>query len=83
MSEPSTERPTYMRRFVFERFEDVGGMSGTGDVVEGVEFSNGWVALTWRTHLTSVCFYPNIKTAVAIHGHEGRTRLRWVDAVED
>lgn len=71
--------PTKMRRFIFRRLEDVSGLSGEGVVVEGVEFSNGWVALTWRTPLTSVCFYPSIKTAIEIHGHEGSTVLEWID----
>lgn len=78
-TEANGPAPTQMRRFVFDRIEDAGGLSGTGQVVEGVEFSGGWVALTWLSPLTSVCFYPNIKTAIEIHGHEGRTKLRWLD----
>lgn len=71
--------PTRMRRFVFNRIKDVSGLSGTGVVVEGVEFSGGWVALTWLSPLSSVSFYPNVKTAIEIHGHEGQTVLQWLD----
>lgn len=77
--EKSPKNPTKMRRFILRRNEDVSGLSGTGVVVEGVEFSNGWVALTWRTPLTSVCFYPSVKVAAEIHGHEGATVLEWID----
>lgn len=71
--------PVKLRRFILERHEDVSNFSGAGIVVEGVEFSNGWVALTWRTHLTSVCFYPSVKVAEEIHGHDGMTVLKWLD----
>jgi len=68
-----------MRRFVLERTDDVSGLFGTGTVVEGVEFTSGWVALNWRTHPSSVSFYQNVRTAEEIHGHDGRTVLRWLD----
>lgn len=71
---------TTMRRFVLERDEDVSGMSGTGVVAEGCEFSSGLVTMTWLSHFTSVVFYQNIKEVQTIHGHEGRTRIAWLDA---
>ena len=37
-----------MRRFLLERIEDVSGVAGTGWVAEGIQFTNGCVALTWR-----------------------------------
>lgn len=36
-----------IRRFIL-RSEDVSGTSGTGVVAEGVEFSNGQVAIHWN-----------------------------------
>lgn len=68
-----------MRRFELHRDVDATGVSGTGAVAEGVEFSNGYCALTWRTVHTSVAFYPSIATLEAIHGHNGQTRIVWVD----
>lgn len=69
-----------MRRFQLHRDEDETGTSGTGVVVEGVEFTSGYVALTWLTGAgTSWCVYPSIQTVEAIHGHGGRTRVVWVD----
>lgn len=76
-----TAEPTSMRRFCFNRVEDISGMSGTGIVVEGVEFSDGRVALRWVTGAapSSTCIYDSINDAIAIHGHDGATQLVWID----
>jgi hypothetical protein len=66
-------------RFQMKRLTDVTGISGTGIVAEGVQFSNGWVALTWLTAHTSVVFYPSIADVYAIHGHQGSTVVVWLD----
>jgi len=71
-----------VRRFYFDRQTDASGTSGTGAVVEGVEFSDGQVVLRWRTSPhSSVAIYRSIEAAVYIHGHNGSTNLVWVDAV--
>lgn len=65
--------------FVLLRDEDVSGVSGTGVVAEGVEFSDGTVSLRWTSAWpTSVVFHDRgIESVRAIHGHDGRTRLMW------
>lgn len=68
-----------LRRFQFVRSEDVSGVSGTGVVGEGVEFSCGKIAFTWLSGLGVVSVYDNIKTFIAIHGHEGRGKVQWLD----
>ena len=68
-----------MRRFYLVRKEDVSGTSGVGVVAEGVEFASGWVALTWKTELSSLAFYHSIATVEAIHGHDGKTSVQWHD----
>ncbi len=68
-----------MRRFYFDRQTDVSGMSGTGAVCEGVQFSDGSVVLRWLTSLSSTTLYRSIEDAIAIHGHQGATNLVWVD----
>jgi len=68
-----------MKRFVLHRSEDVSGTSGIGTVAEGVEFTSGTVALTWLSSLACMAFYGNIKEVEAIHGHEGRTVVKWLD----
>jgi hypothetical protein len=69
-----------VRRFYLDRQTDVSGTSGTGAVVEGVEFSDGSCAVRWRTtpH-SSLCIYRSIEAVVYIHGHDGSTNLHWVD----
>lgn len=68
-----------MRKFVLERTEDVSGTSGTGVVAEGVVFTNGFAVLSWLTPLTSVAVYHSIDVLERIHGHEGRTKVRFVE----
>lgn len=68
-----------MRRFVFNRKEDVSGVSGTGIVLEGVQFSNGKVVTCWLTETCSVVYFDNIEDALRIHGHDGKTVVEWVD----
>lgn len=76
------------RRFVLQRDEDETGVSGTGVVAEGVEFSDGVVALRWIVpagapgagHPTSVVFHDRgIASVEKIHGHGGKTQIKWVD----
>ena len=70
-----------MRRFRLIRDEDHTGMSGTGFVAEGVEFEDGLVVLRWRTAWpTSVVFHDRgIDSVEALHGHNGSTRIEWID----
>jgi len=65
------------RRFNLVRDDDETGISGTGVVAEGIEFSNGMCAMCWLTAMHSVAVYPNIRQLEAIHGHNGRTRVEW------
>jgi hypothetical protein len=69
-----------MKRFVLNRSEDISGSSGVGIVAEGIQFTNGRVALTWRSSLTSVAIYDSIDILVKIHDHGGRTKIEWIDS---
>jgi len=62
-----------VRKFNLYRAEDASGVSGTGVVTEGVEFSDGTCVMRWLTSIASTGFYDNIVELVKIHGHEGRT----------
>lgn len=64
-----------MRLFELRREEDESGVSGTGTVAQGVIFDTGWCALTWLTEHTSVAFYTSLDEVVAIHGHNGSTKV--------
>ena len=67
------------RRFQLVRDVDVTGVSGTGRVTEGLEFSDGQVAMRWLTSVSSIAFYHSIGDVLHIHGHDGNTRLEWID----
>lgn len=68
-----------MRRFQFVRNEDVSGVSGTGIVFEGVVFEDGKVAIRWLSKLKTTAIYDSIEELVAIHGHEGKGHVKWID----
>jgi hypothetical protein len=61
------------------RTEDESGISGTGQVAEGVLFSNGWVALCWLSQRASVALYASMDDVEAIHGHDGKTTIVFVE----
>jgi hypothetical protein len=64
-----------MKLFHFYRREDQSGVSGTGPVVEGVQFTNGWCALRWLSNMSSICFYQSIEEVKKIHSHGGKTEV--------
>ena len=68
-----------MRIFQLDRKEDVSGVSGTGIVAEGVQFSNGKVVISWLSENTSVVVYDSMTIAMNVHCHGGKTRVVWVD----
>lgn len=73
------------RRFVLQRNTDVTGVSGTGVVAEGVEFSDGSVALRWMSRWpTSVVFHDRgIDGVRHVHGHGGATEVVYLDGEAD
>lgn len=68
-----------MRRFHLERDTDVSGVSGTGTVAEGVQFSDGTVAIRWNGQHRSTVLWQSIRSVEVIHGHGGATRIVWDD----
>lgn len=70
---------TSARRFVLNRVEDFSGVSGIGIVAEGIEFSDGTCALRWKTKHRCTAIYDSILVLEHIHGHEGRTKIVWID----
>jgi len=67
------------RRFIYERTEDETGTSGEGIAVEGVVFPHGGVVLMWLGEVRSIVEWSSIEEALGISGHEGRTRVKWLD----
>lgn len=68
-----------MRRFHLMRREDPSGVSGTGRVAEGTQFHDGQCVISWFGQYHSVEVWPTIEAADAIHGHQGRTTIEWLD----
>ncbi|WP_432938192.1 hypothetical protein ACQPXM_26750 [Kribbella sp. CA-253562] len=67
------------RRFRLMRYEDVSGVSGTGPVAEGVQFTDGAVALRWYGDYPTTTVWDGIDSVIAIHGHGGATEVEWLD----
>ena len=68
-----------MRTFKVVRRVDHSGVSGTGDVAEGVEFDDGQVVICWLSKYHSIGVFDNICCLQKIHGHEGDTIISWDD----
>lgn len=73
------QRTPSIRRFQFVRTEDVSGVSGTGVVAEGVEWTDGCVTLRWLSHTSSYGIFNNMKAFIAVHGHSGAGEVVWLD----
>lgn len=67
-----------MKRFVLRREVDVSGISGTGLVAEGVQFSDGTCVIRWCGERASTVVWPSLDDVIAIHGHGGATQIEWV-----
>lgn len=66
-----------IERFYLNRVEDETGVSGTGIVAEGVQFTDGTAVLRWTTATSSTAVYASIGDVEAIHGHGGSTQIVW------
>ncbi len=78
-----------VRIFQLVREEDVSGISGTGVIAEGVEFTDGTVAMRWAFSegpagyiFPTLAFHPDIRNVERLHGHGGRTKVVWAEAEE-
>jgi hypothetical protein len=64
--------------FTLHRYEDVSNVSGPGDVAWGVEWPDGSVAIRWHGEHPSTATWNDIRDVEAIHGHAGKTVVRYV-----
>ncbi|WBQ02985.1 hypothetical protein [Kribbella sp. CA-293567] len=67
------------RHFRLIRHHDVSGVSGTGPVAEGTQFTDGSVAVRWYGDYPSTAVWPDIDSVLAVHGHKGATEIEWLD----
>lgn len=77
------ELETKMRRFYLMRNEDETGISGTGIVAEGCVFWDGTCFLKWTTDTSSIGIYKSHVEMIHLHGHQGRTVIKWIDVKEE
>lgn len=70
------------RRFELHRSEDVNGNSGTGVVAEGTQYTNGMVTITFLSPHRGVEVWDSLHSPKVLHGHDGKTKVVWVDAPE-
>lgn len=68
-----------MRTFNLVRKEDVSGISGTGVVAEGIEWTNGRVSMCWLGTYHIIEDVDSIHVIEAVHGHNGRTVVEWCE----
>jgi len=68
-----------LRRFWLYRHEDPSGISGTGFIAEGVEWTDGRVDVRFLSSHKTENRYPNMKEMANLHGHDGRTQIVWID----
>lgn len=79
---PSKRKHPKPKTFRLIRTEDVSGVSGVGEVAEGVVFHDGQTILSWFGKFHSINVSPNIEEVAGIHGHGGRTKIVWDDEDE-
>lgn len=56
-----------MKTFIMIRKGDESGVSGIGHVLDGVEFENGQVVVSWLTGYNSIGVYPSFEEFRKIH----------------
>jgi len=71
------------RRFLLVRHEDRSGVSGTGVVAEGVQFSTGKCVIAWISEYPSYAIYDGIDVLEHVHGHDGLTQVHWMDDADE
>jgi hypothetical protein len=63
--------------FTLHRYADPTGVSGTGSVAEGAQFSDGTVVIRWYGRYASTVIWSSLEDALAVHGHGGSTTVVW------
>ena len=74
-----------MRRFYLKRTEDPTGLSGTGRVADGVEYSNGLCTLTWKSEVPTITVFTSISNVRKLHTHNGQhdTKIVFIDPPDE
>lgn len=77
---------TAHRKFTLERRTDHTGISGTGVVAEGVQFTDGTCVVRWLPNATAradkgviptTAIHDDYHSVLALHGHGASTYIQW------
>lgn len=68
-----------LRRFQLVRDRDLTGVSGEGVVAEGVQWRDGRVHWQWLRWPFNFGEAASVTALLAAHGHDGATRIEWLD----
>lgn len=71
-----------LKRFHLERKQDISGVSGCGNVADGVIFGDGQVALHWYGENSSINIYRSVTCLLNVHGHNGATEIVFDDPID-
>lgn len=74
-----------MNRFFLYRFKDESSVSGTDYVAEGIMFTGGKCAVSFLPGplgVSPVAVYDSIEEVLKIHGHNGKTEIKWKDLAD-
>lgn len=69
-----------MKVFTMIRNFDESGVSGTGRVLDGVEFPNGSIVVCWRGEHSSIAIYRDFSEFKAVHidpHPKNETMIKW------
>lgn len=72
------------KKFVMIRVNDIGGVSGTGHVLDGIQFSNGKVVVMWlgksAVQASSIAIWDSFEDFMSVHvtSHpQNETKIIW------
>lgn len=80
---PISDHPDKPRCFYLRRTEDVSGVSGTGYVAEGCQFTDGTCVIRWKSEMPTTTVLQSLSNVKSIHGHPdpsgaNRTEVIWI-----
>lgn len=67
-----------VKEFYLQRDEDVTGLSGIGIVAHGCHFGQ-FAVIEWCTDFGSINWFNSVDELLESHGHEGKTRIVFLD----
>lgn len=73
---PKPEQPP--AAFYVVRHRDPSGISGTGFVAQGTQWSDGGCAVYWPSETPCTQVWSSVEDFLKVHGHEGETTIEWV-----